>query len=270
MASRILTLDADLDVTKVIARECPPETVVIAGGGDGTVNVVAQPLIGTTTPLGILPLGTRNHFAKDVGIPGDLSKAVDVIAAGRRTIVDVGDINGRPFLNNCSLGIYPSIVRARDEFREQGHRKWVAFILATRRMIQRHHRALVRLEANGQSSVWRTAFVLVGNNAYDRTGLRFTGRSHLDRGELFAYLAPDIRTRDLPRALIVKALRRLVGRLDSPSEPFRVVCARELWIEAKDKFPLSVAIDGEVVRSSPPLHLRSRPSALHVFAPGDK
>ena len=269
MVSRILALDSALDIAEAVGRERSSGTVVVAAGGDGTVNVVARPLIGTTVPLGILPLGTMNHFAKDVGVPIDLSKAVAVIAAGRQTTVDVGDINGRPFLNNCSLGIYPSIVQIRDEIREQGYRKWVAFILAARRMIQRHHRALVRLQADGQVSVWRTPFVMVGNNAYDRTGLRFSGRSCLKRAELCAYLAPDIRARELPRLLIVKALRRLVGRPDSPSDPFHVVCACELWIEAKDNVPLSVAIDGEVVRSVPPLHLRSRPSALHVFAPAD-
>jgi diacylglycerol kinase family enzyme len=214
-------------------------------------------------------VGTRNHFAKDVGLENDVPKAVAVIAAGGQKTVDVGEINGHPFLNNCSLGIYPSIVEVRDSFRARGHRKWVAFILATRSMVRRHRRAVVRLEADGRSSIWRTAFVMVGNNAYDRTGLRFTGRSHLDRAELCAYLAPDVRARELPRAVLVKALRRLVGRPDSPSDPFHVVRARELWIEGKEHVPLSIAIDGEVVPSVPPLHLRSRPGALRVFAPVD-
>src|SRR6266511_4943051 len=96
---------------------------IVAAGGDGTINAVASALVGTDTPLGILPLGTLNHFAKDLRIPLDLESAARTIIARRMIRVDVGEVNGRIFLNNSSLGIYPRIVEAREEHRRRGRGK---------------------------------------------------------------------------------------------------------------------------------------------------
>jgi len=161
--------------------------LVVAGGGDGTINSVASALDGSATRLGVLPLGTLNHFAKDLGIPIDLEDAVGVIAAGATRRVDVGEVNGRIFLNNSSIGVYPSIVQAREALQQAGHRKWVALAIAAARVLRRQRRISVRMQADGRSSTWRTPFVMVGNNEYDATGLRLAGRSHLDTGRLFAY-----------------------------------------------------------------------------------
>ena len=85
--------------------------VIVAGGGDGTVSAVAAALVDTEVALGVLPLGTLNHFAKDLGLPLDLGGAVRVIAAGQTQRIDVGEVNGRVFINNSSLGLYPEMVR---------------------------------------------------------------------------------------------------------------------------------------------------------------
>ena len=89
-------------------------SVVVAGGGDGTVNAVASELVGTGKILGVLPLGTLNHFAKDLCIPLDIESAVDVIAQETITQIDIGEVNGRYFLNNSSIGLYPQIVQERE------------------------------------------------------------------------------------------------------------------------------------------------------------
>ena len=104
--------------------------VVVAGGGDGTVNAVASILLGRDMALGVLPLGTLNHFAKDLGIPLDIEAATRTIFQGRQVSVDVGEVNDRIFLNNSSLGIYPRIVRYREAQRAQGQNKWIAFARA--------------------------------------------------------------------------------------------------------------------------------------------
>src|SRR6185312_11393676 len=88
---------------------------VVAGGGDGTVRGVAAVLIGGKIPLGVLPLGTLNHFASDLKIPNDLAGAIQVIAHGTAQPLDVGEVNGEIFLNNSSIGFYPPIVQARDQ-----------------------------------------------------------------------------------------------------------------------------------------------------------
>src|SRR6202043_1680424 len=98
-------------------------SIVVAAGGDGTVSGVAAGLVGTPATLGVLPVGTLNHFAKDLGIPLSLEKAVATIAAPRVGAIDVGRVNERVFLNNSSIGIYPNIIEAREELRRLGHRK---------------------------------------------------------------------------------------------------------------------------------------------------
>ena len=120
---------------------------VVAGGGDGTVSSVASVLVGSNTPLGVLPLGTLNHFAKDVRIPLDLEGAVATVVAGHVTGVDVGEVNGRTFINNASIGVYPDIVVEREKLRKQGYRKWIAFALATARILRRYRGLVVRLTA---------------------------------------------------------------------------------------------------------------------------
>ena len=100
--------------------------VVVAGGGDGTIAAVAAALVDTDVTLGVLPLGTLNHFAKDLGIPLDLEAAVRTLFAGNVARVDVGEVNGRIFLNNSSIGFYPQIVRERERLQRHGTGKWVA------------------------------------------------------------------------------------------------------------------------------------------------
>ena len=104
--------------------------LVVAGGGDGTLSAVAAALVGTDTALGVLPMGTLNHFAKDLGIPLKLEKAVQTLFTGKIARVDVGEVNGRIFLNNSSIGFYPRIVQARKREQRRGRSKWVAFAQA--------------------------------------------------------------------------------------------------------------------------------------------
>ena len=101
-------------------------------GGDGTVDTVAAALVGTEVALGVLPLGTLNHFAKDLGLPLELGGAVQTIGAGYTVRIDVGDVNGQMFLNNSSLGLYPRIVRHRQKQTERlGRSKWRVSLWAT-------------------------------------------------------------------------------------------------------------------------------------------
>src|SRR3954469_13335443 len=83
------------------------DPLLIVGGGDGTIGAAASALVGSDTRLGILPLGTLNHFARDLGLPAKLEEAAAVIAAGRERRVDVAEMNGRTFINNSAIGLYP-------------------------------------------------------------------------------------------------------------------------------------------------------------------
>ena len=238
------------------------EAVVVAAGGDGTVSTVASALIGTDTPLGVLPRGTLNHFARDAGIPMDLGRAVRNIAEGRSKAVDVGDVNGRHFLNNVSLGIYPDIVVERELLRRQGYRKWSAFGVAAARIVRNYRGLMLTITAQGTTRTTRTPFLLVGNNEYQQEGIHLGERKALDRGQLFAYFAPRMRGRELPRLFADAVLDRA-----REGRKLESLAACELLAESHEGHRLRVAIDGEVLAMAAPLQLRIHPGALHVIVP---
>ena len=109
---------------------------VVVGGGDGSIRTVASVLAGTSVPLGVLPLGTLNHFAKDLGLPLHVDEAAGTIAAGQVRVVDLAEVNGHTFINNSSIGIYPYMVIDRER-RRANHRlaKWMAMVPAFFRML---------------------------------------------------------------------------------------------------------------------------------------
>jgi diacylglycerol kinase family enzyme len=237
--------------------------IVAAAGGDGTVCGVAAGLVDGPAALGVLPLGTLNHFARDLRIPFDLPGAVAVVAAGHTAHIDAGLVNGRVFVNNSSIGIYPSIVDARETLRGQGYRKWPAMAMATARVVRRYRGVKVTIEIDRRRHTWRTPFVFVGNNEYTIDGTRLGSRERLDEGMLFVYLAPRLRARHLP-LLLAKAL---VGRARQSGE-FEIVRARELWIDkSRSGRAQHVALDGEVRIMNTPLHYQMRPGALRVVVP---
>jgi len=235
--------------------------LIVAGGGDGTVSSIAAELVGTTKTLGVLPLGTLNHFAKDLHIPLDLESAVKVISGGRILSVDVGEVNGHLFLNNSSLGLYPSIVRERQKQERLGFGKWPAFLWAAVSVLRRYPFLNVKLRAGDKEFTRRTPFIFVGNNQYEMEGFKIGRRRRLDSGELSLYITH--RTGRL--GLLRLALRALCGRLRNEKD-FMAMTTRELWIQTRRE-RLRVAADGEVTVMEPQLHYRIRPAALRVFVP---
>lgn len=237
-------------------------SIVIGGGGDGTINAVASVLAGTGVPCGVLPLGTLNHFAKDIGMPMALDEAVRAIAAGRRVQVDVGEVNGRIFLNNSGLGLYPDIVREREkQQRRLGRGKWPSAVWASISALRRYPFLSVRLMVDGQRLARRTPFVFVGNNEYAMQGLSIGARACLDAGVLSLYVAQ----RPGRLGLLRFALRALMGTL-AQERDFDVLLAPEMEIVTRRR-RIRVATDGEVSLMQTPLRYRVRPGALTVIVP---
>jgi diacylglycerol kinase family enzyme len=236
--------------------------MVVAGGGDGTVNAVASALVDARATLGVLPLGTLNHFARDLGIPVGLEAAVAVLAGGRDRRVDAGELNGRLFLNNASLGLYPEIVRLRESGGPHTRAgKMVALAWATLKALRRHPSLDVRVDAGGRSLSLRTPFAFIGNNAYVLEGLALGARASLHEGVLSLYTAHD----EGRLGLLRLAARAIAGRLrDAPA--FTSLVADGLVVETSRR-RLAVALDGEVHHFETPLRCRSRPGALCVRVP---
>jgi len=234
---------------------------IVAGGGDGTVSTVAGVLAGTRKTLGVLPLGTLNHFAKDLQLPLDLDGAMETIMAGRTVQVDIGEVNGRTFINNSSLGLYPRIVKEREKQQQLGWGKWPAFVWAAITVLRRYPLLNVRLSLDGKQLARRTPFVFTGNNEYEMEGFNIGRRACLDKGELSLYITH--RTGRL--GLLRLAVRALLGGLRNERD-FTALRTREIWIETRHR-RLHVAFDGETTIMVPPLHYRVRPGALRVIVP---
>jgi diacylglycerol kinase family enzyme len=238
-------------------------SVVVAAGGDGTINAVASELVGSNKILGVLPLGTLNHLAKDLGMPLDLESAVDIIAQQTLARIDIGEVNGRYFLNNSGLGLYPGIVHERQQQQAQGRSKWLAFFSALLIIIHRYPLLTVRLSTEDRELRRRTPVVFVGNNEYELQGLNMGSRRSLSRGRLFLYV-----TREMSRWRLLKiGLAALFGRL-SDIHDFDAMSVREVSVQARRR-RLRVALDGEVVVMRLPLRYRIHPAALRVIVPAD-
>jgi diacylglycerol kinase family enzyme len=238
--------------------------VVVMAGGDGTVSAGAGGLAGTGKPMGVLPLGTLNHFARDLGIPTLLEDAVRTVAEGIVREVDVGEANDRVFVNNSSLGLYPAAVALRDAWMaQQSMWKWVAMGRAALDTLRRFPVVRLTLRLPEGSLNVTTPMVFIGNNRYETKLFSLGQRPALDEGDLWVYLA-----RDAGRFRFLRlALRALIGRLDD-SRDFQGLCVKEMRVEDRRR-ELKVAFDGEVGHVAPPLRYQIRPRALRVIVPRD-
>jgi diacylglycerol kinase family enzyme len=238
---------------------------VVAAGGDGTVSAVAAGVVGSgaNVTVGVIPLGTLNHFSKDLGI-GDVETAVDTIAAGVTKRIDVGEVNGHVFINNSSIGLYPEIVVQRDEERHtKGTGKWRAMVRAAWRLLLRFPLLHVAIALAGQVLSARTPVVFVGNNEYEINMRSLGVRKRLDAGALSVYM---VRVTSRLRMLWV-VIKELLQRGDPPELEVHAVERADI---VTSKRRLKVALDGEVVRMKPPLTYRSLAGALRVFAPAQE
>jgi diacylglycerol kinase family enzyme len=234
-----------------------PVEIAVAAGGDGTVSAVAGALAGTGISLGILPLGTLNHFAGDLGVPEEMEGAAEVICRGTVREVDLGEVNGHTFINNSAIGLYPLAVRDREASPVPG--KWAAMGMALAKLLWRFPRLRLRI-AFEQGDVRRqTPLVFIGNNVYEMNLLTPTHRDRLDEGVLFTCLTPGVSR----RGLFLIALRAVMGTLDADRD-LETMIATDFRIDARR--PLEIANDGEVKRLTPPLFYRIHPRALRVIA----
>jgi diacylglycerol kinase family enzyme len=246
------------DEARRAAEECD---IVAAMGGDGTVNAVASALAGSSTPLLVLPAGTLNHFAKDLGMPLDPVEAGRLVRDGTRRNVDVAEVNGRVFVNTSSIGVYPLAVALRERLQGDGAGgKWTAMARAALHTFRRFPTVHVRIAADVGELDLETPFVFVGNNVYGGEGVRPSERARLDAGVLGVLTAEATTRREALRAVVHAAF----GRLDAGGVWSGETS--ELRVET-GVASLLVALDGEVVRLQTPLEYRSRPGALVVITP---
>jgi diacylglycerol kinase family enzyme len=253
----------DVEAVFQAAEKCVAEgyKIIAAAGGDGTLNAVASKLLNTDASLGILPMGTFNHLAKDLGIPLALNEAISLLSSGRIKIIDAAEVNGKIFLNNSSIGLYPKLVRYRKEQQRAGWNKGLALVLALWAMIRLYSFTNVEINVDGERRLYSTPFVFVGNNQYEIEGLNIGSRKRLNQGKLCILITH----RPNRRALLNLAWHALWGTLRQQRD-FDEYLITDATINTQRQF-LRVAVDGETVTLATPLKYKIITASLRVVAP---
>lgn len=241
--------------------------VLVAAGGDGTINAAASALIGKSTALGVIPAGTLNHFARDLQIPIDPEKAAQSLVEGRVVQVDAAAVNGRVFLNNSVLGLFPNYRTVREAWERKGFGRsslgrLIAFTAAVLKIFWRLPHLTISLSLEGgRTRTLRTPFVLVGNNEHRMEGIGLGIRERLDQGQLWVYAMRPCTRWQLLRMVFGLVLGR------TPRESiFEIFPVSQMTVHSR-RARIGVGIDGEMVRMKSPLVFKTLPLALHVIAP---
>lgn len=247
-----------------LARGC--DGGVVAAGGDGTLNAVAQAALASDLPFGAIALGTFNYFARAQSLPLDAAAAVRAVLLPGLRPVQVGLVNGHVFLVNASLGLYPQLLADREHFEARfGRRRLVAFAAALGTILRAGRRLHLRVETPRESRTILTAALVVDNNRLQLEQLGLPEADAVERGRLVAMFVKPA----APAALLGLLTRALLRRLDGTREVERLAVRRLRVALPGDRVraTLPVAVDGEPLRMSLPLEFSVAPQPLRLIAP---
>lgn len=231
-------------------------------GGDGSVNAAAMAAREHDVPLGIIPTGTFNYFARLYGIPSEIAEAARVIAEGTTQVVDVGEVNSRLFLNNASFGLYTRIIHSRERHKARfGRYRIVAMLSSLGELLQGQKPFSVRIASDEGVSIERTSMVSVVNNPLQLEVLEPDTKACVQAGSLGVLLLKPTRLRDRVRLMLRTALKEL-----EQDHRLLTFCTTELEVESR-RASIELVIDGEITKARTPLLFRAVPKALHLLVP---
>lgn len=244
------------DLQATVAATTSP--VVVVGGGDGSLASAASVLASEGRCLGVLPLGTLNHFSRDIGLDGTLEQAAQVAAHGHCAAIDIGYAGDRLFLNNASLGIYARMVEDRDQRRLP---KWLATLPAAFGVLLQPHTRRMDLAIDGNRRRVKTPLLFIGNNLYSLEKGHIGRRASLSDGKLSVFAVAQ---RGGP-GLVLAALRMIRGKVNPHADLAACETAREVTAFRHGSHHL--ALDGEVTEMDFPLTFKVAPGGLKVMLP---
>jgi diacylglycerol kinase family enzyme len=239
---------------------------VVAAGGDGTINALAQAVLGTQCALGVLPQGTFNYFGRVWGIPEDAAGATRLLLGARPRPVQVGLVNGRVFLVNASLGLYPRLLEERESYKRQyGRSRLVALFAGIATLLREHQRIRLLIEHDGERQTVRTPTLFVGNNRLQLERIGIEEAPDTERGKLVAITPHEAGT----RSLLWLLLRGIFGKLGEAGKvtsfSFERINVQRLGRLRRRR--VRVATDGELNWLQPPLEFSVATDQLLFLAP---
>ena len=256
----------DTLMSKVFARHKDPDNlgVVVAAGGDGTLNAVAHQLMHTDIPMGVLPLGTFNYVARLLNIPLDLIQAAQVIATGNNRQVHVAQINEHIYLNNASLGLYPLFIQKREFYNQKfGRFPLHAYTSGLDVLIRDRKELKLEIEVDHHIYPVKTPLIFFGNNQLQLADLNLQIAKDAEAGKVAGVVVAKS-----DKKTLFKILWQLIrGNIDNAPDVYSFA-ADEVTIHTQRK-KMTVAVDGEIVEMKPPLKIRVQKQALKIRVPHD-
>lgn len=242
---------------------------VIAAGGDGTINAVAQAAHDIDCPMGVVPQGTFNYFSRTHGIPLDTAEAARALVTARIQPVQVGDVNGKIFLVNASLGLYPELLEDREQFKSRfGRNRGVALVSALHTILREHRQLRLRIQsAGGAARNVRTSTLFVGNNRLQLQQVGLPEARAIEHGRVAGVMLKPASN----LALVWLLVRGAMGTLgeDERVQSFEfehMTVSRALSYGGRRA---KVAVDGEVLWLQTPLQFGVSPRPLQLLMPAN-
>jgi diacylglycerol kinase family enzyme len=252
------------------AQAIATRTAVVAVGGDGTLNTVAQAAHAVGCAMGVVPQGTFNYFARTHGIPADTTEAVRLLLRAAPAPVQVAGINDRVFLVNASLGLYPDLLEDREAYKARfGRSRWVALVAACATLLRAQRRLRLHIEMGGTVRDVQTLTLFVGNN---RLQLQQVGAEPEDTlagtpgdGSMAALMLRPIGTLSMIGLMLHGAMGKLGEAQSVERFEFEHMVVRPTL--APGRRGVKVAFDGEVTRMRAPLDFRVLAKPLYLLMP---
>ncbi|MHB1676826.1 MAG: diacylglycerol/lipid kinase family protein [Sulfuriferula sp.] len=236
---------------------------VIVSGGDGSILAVIGAIGERKLPLGLIPGGTMNVLARDIGLPTDPEAAADIIAGGKIETIDVGFVNDQPFLCNSAIGLMPHLARRREKLRDvPWWSKWSQVVVQFFSLMRKYPRLHVMFEANGQMRRIRTRTIVVSNNLLSDTQGLVPARESLCAGTLGIYVVHET-----SRWVLFRIIARMMAGTWQSDASLEVISTQSAVLSLNRPRPLSVMNDGEPIQLQTPLHYTIRARALSVLVP---
>ncbi|MCK9621025.1 MAG: hypothetical protein M0R47_10890 [Methylobacter sp.] len=251
-----------------VARAQAQGGVVVAAGGDGTINAVAQAVLGSGCPFGVLPQGTFNYFSRTHGIPSDTAKALQVLLSSRAHPVQVGLVNNRVFLVNASLGLYPKLLEEREAYKvSYGRTRLVAWWAGIMTLLREHRPMRIHVEHGDQSYELRTLMIFVSNNRLQLERIGLPEAEAVEQGHLVATVLKPVDTPTLLQLMLRGTLGQLGDAEHIASFAFRQITVTPTPALLYGRRHIKVAMDGEVSLLTTPLRFRLAPEELLLLKP---
>ncbi len=236
--------------------------IMVAAGGDGTVNLIAEICYKQNVTLGVIPLGTFNYFARELQIPTNIEEAVKIIASGEVRKVSVGLVHDHVFLNNASFGLYTKIIRQREQASSRfGRMRIIAAVAAVYSLFNKHRLMSIRIHSAQEKDQHKTPMVFVGNNTLQLENLGLDVANCTKQDKLAVVIMQPIKRWETAMFIFLGAIRKLKDQ-----SRLKEYCADDFEVTTNHKI-IDLVIDGEIIKCATPLKFRVEKNALSVIVP---